>query len=355
MASFDENSHMSNNNRQIIFAKRPEGAPTEDVFSLVESEIPQPGDGKFVVRNHYISMDPALVSRMREEDNYAESTTPGEVMHAYCVGEVVASNWDGAQIGEMRFGRFDMQEYALVGTADPGMVIDTSLAPASWYLGVIGTTGATAYLAFNDICDPKDGETVVISSAGSSVGTVVAQLARESGCRVVGIVSTDEKAARVREDWGYDAVISYRGKTVDELAANLSEVCPEGVDVYYDNTSGDISEALLDLYNIGARIAVIGRMGISHLSDTRLDVGRRDNNVILSKRIRKEGWVLLDHTERMLEALMALAGLIREGKLQVKEDVMEGIENAPAAFFRMLRGENDGKQLVKLFNENTGE
>ncbi len=346
---------MSGSNRQILFTKRPEGPPTEDVFRLVEAKIPEPGEAEFVVRNLYISMDPALMSRMRDEENYTESASPGEVMHAYCVGEVVASNWEGAQIGEMRFGRFDMQEYALADKAEPGTPIDTNLAPASWYLGVIGTTGATAYLSFKDICAPQPGESVVISSAGSSVGTVVAQLAREAGCRVVGIVSTDEKAARVRHDWGYDAVVSYRDKSVDQLAAELRQACPAGIDVYYDNTSGDISEALLDLYNVGARIAVIGRMGISHLSDTRQDTGRRDNNVILSKRIRKEGWVLLDHRDRMLEALVALADLIKAGKLQVKEDVMEGIESAPAAFFRMLRGENDGKQLVKLFNVNTGE
>ena len=191
----------------------------------------------------------------------------------------------------------------------------------------------------------------MISSAGSSVGTVVAQLARAAGCRVVGIVSTDEKAARVCEEWDYDAVVSYRGKSVAALAAELADACPQGVDMYYDNTSGDISEALLDLYNVGARIAVIGRMAISHLSDTRKDVGRRDNNVILSKRIRKQGFVLLDHYDRLVEALLALAELLKDGKLKAKEDVMQGIEEVPAAFFRMLRGENDGKQLVRLIEE----
>jgi NADPH-dependent curcumin reductase CurA len=231
------------------------------------------------------------------------------------------------------------------------MPIDPELAPPSWYLGVIGTTGATAWLSFNDICAPQAGETLVISSAGSSVGTVVAQLAREAGCRVVGIVSTGDKAQRVQQEWGYDAVVSYRGKSVDELARDLAAACPDGVDMYYDNTSGDISEALLDLYNVGARIAVIGRMGISHLSDTRLDVGRRDNNVILSKRIRKQGFVLLDHRERMIEALLGLAELIKQGRLQVKEDVLQGIDQVPAAFFRMLRGENDGKQLVRLIDD----
>jgi NADPH-dependent curcumin reductase CurA len=350
-----ENAMTTAINHQVIFERRPAGPPTEDVFSFAEAPVPEPGDNEYVVRNHYIAMDPALVSRMREEENYTESAVPGAPMHAYGVGEVVASNWEGAPVGQMRLGRFDMQEYALASATSGGMPIDTDLAPASWYLGVMGMTGATAWLSFNDICAPKEGETLVISSAGSSVGTVVAQLAQAAGCRVVGIVSTDEKAARVGKEWGYDAVVSYRGKSVVALAAQLAQACPQGVDMYYDNTSGDISEALLDIYNVGARIAVIGRMGISHLSDTRDDVGRRDNNVILSKRIRKQGFVVLDHFDRLIEALLALAELLKEGKLTVKEDVLQGIEEVPTAFFRMLRGENEGKQLVRLINELEGK
>ncbi len=339
---------MTDINHQILFVERPTGAPTPDVFSQVQNSIPEPAAGEFLLRNHYISMDPALVSRMRDEENYVESVTPGEVMHAYTVGEIIASNREDAPVGQMRFGRFDMQEYALGGDDKPGTPISTELAPASWYLGVVGTTGATAYLAFEDICQAKTGETLVISSAGSSVGTIVAQLAREKGCRVVGITSTAEKATQVRADWGYDAVVSYRDKSIEQLAADLAANCPDGIDMYYDNTSGDISEALLDLYNVGARIAVIGRMAISHLNDTRLDTGRRDNNVILSKRILKQGFVLLDHQDRMLEALMALAELIKAGKLKVQEDILQGIEQVPSAFFRMLKGENQGKQLVQL-------
>ncbi len=346
---------MSDVNRQILFVKRPVGAPTEDIFELVEAPMPVPGDGEFVLRNQYIAMDPALVSRMRDEDNYAESATPGAAMHAYAVAEVVASNSEAAPVGQMRFGRFDMQEYMLADVTTGGFPIDTSIAPASWYLGVLGTTGVTAYLSFFDICAPQSGETLVISSAGSSVGSIVAQLAKDAGCRVVGIVSTDEKAARVKSDYGYDAVVSYRGKSPEALAGDLATVCPDGVDMYYDNTSGDISEALLDLYNINARIAVIGRMGISHLSDTREDVGRRDNNVILAKRIRKQGWVLLDHLDRMIEAMLALIELAKADKVTVKEDIMHGIEAVPAAFFRMLRGENDGKQLVQLYNSEGDE
>ena len=346
---------MSNTNRQILFAKRPTGAPTEDIFERVDAPMPVPDEGEFLLRNQFIAMDPALVSRIRDEDNYAESATPGAAMHAYAVAEVIVSRNAAAPVGDMRFGRFDMQEYMLADAATGGFPIDTSVAPASWYLGVLGTTGVTAYLSFFDICAPRSGETLVISSAGSSVGSIVAQLAKNEGCRVVGIVSTDDKAARVKADYGYDEVVSYRGKSPGALAAGLARACPDGVDMYYDNTSGDISEALLDLYNINARIAVIGRMGISHLADTREDVGRRDNNVILAKRIRKQGWVLLDHLDRMVEAMLALIELVQADKIRVKEDIVHGIEQVPSAFFRMLRGENDGKQLVQLFEREGGE
>jgi len=248
-----------------------------------------------------------------------------------------------------------MQEYAVASAENAGMSVDPHLVPASWYLGVMGVTGATAYLSFSDICAPVTGETMVISSAGSSVGTVVAQLAQEAGCRVVGIVSTDDKAQAVQSEWGYDAVVSYRGKSIAALARDVAGACPNGIDVYYDNTSGDISEALLDLYNVGARIAVVGRMGISHLPDTRDDVGRRDNNVILSRRIRKQGFVIFDHYHRMREATLALGALMKEGRLRAKEDVMDGIDSVPAAFTRMLRGESNGKQLVRLVNDSRGE
>ncbi|MEM1191222.1 MAG: NADP-dependent oxidoreductase [Pseudomonadota bacterium] len=339
---------MTRTNRQVLFVKRPSGRPTPDVFELATSTVRPLRPGEYLVQNRVIAMDPALVSRMRDEANYAESVAPGDVMHAYAVGEVVESNCAEVPVGQRRCARFGMQEYAIANPSLGGFPVDTDLAPDSWFLGVLGTTGVTAWLSFRDICDPRPGETVLISSAGSSVGTIVAQLALEAGCKVVGIVSTPEKAARVQTDWGYQKVLSYRDRSVAELSLEISAACPDGVDVYYDNTSGDISEAVLDHYNVGARIAVVGRMALSHLADTRLDVGRRDNNVILSRRIRKQGFVLTDHLPRMPEAISALAGMIEAGRLRVEEDVLEGIENAPKAFFRMLNGESRGKQIVRL-------
>lgn len=314
----------------------------------MEDEVPAVQDGQFLVRNLYLSMDPALVSRMRDEENYAESVTVGEVMHAYGVGQVIESRHAKIKKGDVLLGRFDMQEYAVCDDTITHSKVNVGLAEPSWYLGSVGVTGATAYFGLLDIGKPKPGETVVVSSGGSSVGATVAQLAKMKGCRTVAIVSTDEKAKRTRVEYGYDAAVSYRDKSVNELTEALRAACPDGVDVYFDNTGGDISEAVLDLYNDFARVVVCGRVAISHLPDTRLDRGRRDQNVVLTKRIRKQGFILFDYKGRMPEATLQLAKWTRQGKLKFQEDVLDGIDQAPEAFFRMLDGRNRGKQLVRL-------
>lgn len=343
---------MSLQNRNIRLEKRPEGRPTADIFELDSLEVPPLKSNEFLVKNIYISMDPALVGRMRDEDNYAESVNPGEVMHAYAIGQVIRSNNPKVKVGEVRFGRFDMQEYAISSDTINTKVLNLGLAKPSWYLSAVGLTGATAYFSLFDIGKPKSGETVVISAGGSSVGSTVAQMAKKVGCRTVAIVSTEEKAQQVISDWGYDAAVSYRGKSTEALAEQLAVACPKGVDIYHDNTSGDISESLLDLYNENARIVVVGRLGISHLSDTRLDTGRRDNNVILSKRIKKQGFVLLDYQSKVLGAAIHIAKWLKQGDLKIQEDILHGIDKAPEAFFRMLDGKNQGKQLVKLADVN---
>lgn len=339
---------MNLNNHFVEFTKRPEGAPDESIFELKESAVPALKPGEFLVKNTYLSMDPALVGRMRDEDNYIESVTPGDVMHCYAIGQVIKSEHRSVKVGEIRFGRFDMQEYHIGTQASESKVINLGLADASLYLSATGLTGTTAYFSLFEICKPKSGETIIISAGGSSVGSIVAQLAKQVGCRTVAIVSTDKKAEEVKRDWGYDEAVSYRNKSIAELSKDIGIACPKGVDMYYDNTSGDISEAVLDHYNDYARVAVIGRLAISHLSDTRLDVGRRENNEILSKRIKKQGFVLLDYQDRMLGAILYLAKAIKENKLLVKEDFVNGIDKTPYAFFRMLSGESQGKQLVKL-------
>lgn len=335
-------------NKAVQFVKRPHGTPTPEVFKLIDLPVPRLNSNEFLVKNLYLSMDPALVGRMRAESNYADSVNPGEVMHAYGIGQVVASCHPKVKVGEVRLGRFDMQQYSLQSDPSASRQINLGLADLTWYLGPVGITGATAYFGLLDIAKPKAGETLVVSAGASSVGSIVAQLAKMHGCKTVAIVSSDDKAQQAIADFGYDAAVSYRNKSVAELATALRSACPAGVDIYFDNTSGDISEALLDLYNDFARIVVCGRLGISHLSDTRHDTGRRDNNIILSKRVRKQGFVLLDYQHRMMEAVLQLAAWVKQGKLKIKLDTLDGIENTSTAFFRMLSGQNTGKQLVHL-------
>jgi len=337
-----------NTQRVVRLVRRPNGRAEPDIFDLQDAPIPTPGPGEFLLRNLTLSMDPAMLQRLRGEANYAESVEVGQIMHAYGVGQVIASNHPAVRVGEIRLGRVDMAEYALQSDPDESTVLNLGIASEEAYLSVCGITGATAIFSLFDLGEPKAGETIVISAGGSSVGATVMQLAKRAGMRTVGIVSTDEKAARMRQKWGYDAAVSYRGKSVETLAADLAAVCPNGVDLYYDNTSGDISEALLDLYNERARILVIGRLGISHLSDSKDDVGRRDNNVLLTKRIRKQGFVLLDYKPRMKGGILLLAKWVKSGALKAETDVLEGIDRVPEAFFRMVNGQNQGKQLVRL-------
>lgn len=344
---------MAFQNNYVEFVKRPEAAPTPDVFRMNKRTTPELNSGEFLVKNIYLSIDPALVGRMRDESNYAESVQVGEAMHCYGIGQVIETKNEKVQKGELRLGRFDMQEYTLCNNADDSSKINIGLAEPTWYLSIAGITGLTAFFAIRDICKPKRGETIVVSAGASSVGMIAAQLAKRLGCRTIAIVSTDEKAQALRHSYAYDDAVSYRGKDSKTLSADLSKVCPNGVDIYFDNTSGDISEALLDLYNDFARIAVIGRLGISHLADTRLDVGRRDNNLVLSKRITKKGMVLLDYKKQYPEAIIQLAGMAHRKELQFEEDILSGINELPTAFFRVLAGKNTGKQLVKVGDINS--
>ena len=335
-------------NKSIVLKTLPKGKPTPEIFLQETRKVNDLSAGQFLMRNVWIAIDPALISRLRPGANYAEGVRPGQVMQAYGIGQVIETHNPKVKVGELRLGLINMQEYSTHEDENESNVINTGIAPANYYLGGVGSTGMTAYFSIEDICQLKKGETIVISAGGSSVGSIVAQLAKMKGCCTIGIVSTEEKAIIVKDKWKYDAVVSYRNKSMSELRESLTRACPNGVDVYYDNTSGDISEALIGLYNDFARIAVIGRLGLSHLEHAGQDQGRRDNDEILVKRIKKQGFVLLDYKPRFLAGILFLSKMIKQGKLTVEEDILEGIDNLPTAFFRMLNGLNKGKQLVKL-------
>lgn len=339
---------MARTNTFIRLVRRPEGDLAEDIFEVASKSVADPGDGEFLVEVSYIAIDPALLSRMRDEGNYTAGIAPGELVWANGVGVVVASRNSQVAVGEVRVGPVGMQQYSLQSDPSATRIVDPGLGEPRWHLGVLGTTGVTAKLALQTIGDLKPGETILISSGGSSVGSIAAQLAKNAGCRTVGIVSTDEKARQIREDWGYDAAFSYRDRTVDEMSAAIAECCPDGVDVYFDNTGGDISEAVIDHFNLFARHIVVGRISVAHLKDTRADVGRRDGNTILVKRVKKQGFVVHDHAEARPQAIAELHAAVESGDLAFREDIVDGIERAPEAFFRMINGQNTGKQLIRV-------
>jgi NADPH-dependent curcumin reductase CurA len=329
-------------NRQITLAARPVGFPQESDFELVETPVPEPGPGQVLLRSHWLSLDPYMRGRMSEARSYAKPTQIGEVMPGQVVGEVVESADERFATGELVVGQLGWQDYAL---ARGGSLrkIDTTLAPAQAYLHVLGTTGLTAYFGLFDVGRPKPGDTVVVSGAAGAVGQLVGQLARIAGCRTVGLAGGPEKVAELTGLFGYDVGIDYKA---DDVNAALKEACPRGVDVYFDNVGGALSETIFRRLARGARVAICGQ--ISQYNLTEPELAPRNLGFLIVFRAKLEGFLVSDYVHRFEEGLTRLGGLLAEGRLTHREDVTEGLEQAPRAFIGMLRGENRGKTLVKV-------
>jgi NADPH-dependent curcumin reductase CurA len=329
-------------NRQITLAARPVGLPQESDFALVETPVPEPATGEVLVRSRWLSLDPYMRGRMSDARSYAKSTEIGEVMTGQVVGEVVVSEDSRYQLGDEVVGQLGWQEYA-VTRAGSVRKIDTALAPPQAYLHVLGTTGLTAYFGLFDVARPKPGDTVVVSGAAGAVGQVAGQLAKIAGCRAVGIAGGAEKVAELTELYGYDAGIDYKA---DDVNAALKETCPRGVDVYFDNVGGALSETVFRRLALGARIAICGQ--ISQYNLTEPELAPRNLGFLIVFRARMEGFLVSDYAHRFGEGLQRLGGWLADGRLRYREDVTDGLENAPRAFIGMLQGANRGKTLVKL-------
>ncbi len=329
-------------NRQITLAARPVGFPQESDFALVEAPLPEPGSGEVLVRARWLSLDPYMRGRMSEARSYAKPTELGEVMTGQVVGEVVSSDDARYAPGDEVVGQLGWQEYAVARSGNLRK-IDTALAPPQAYLHVLGTTGLTAYFGLLDVARPKPGDTVVVSGAAGAVGQIVGQLAKIAGCRAVGIAGGPEKVAELTELYGYDAGIDYKG---DDLNARLKETCPHGVDVYFDNVGGMISETVFRRLAVGARVAICGQISQYNLAEPEL--APRNLGFLIVFRARLEGFLVSDYVHRFGEGMQRLGGWLAEGRLVYREDVTEGLEHAPRAFIGMLQGENRGKTLVKL-------
>ena len=328
-------------NRQILLAKRPTGWVTEADFRIVEAPVPVPVDGQVLIRNHYLSLDPYMRGRMDDAPSYAENVKVGDVMVGGTVGEVVESNNPKFKPGMMVSGYAGWQDY---GLSDGKALsrIDTAIAPASWYLGVLGMPGVTAWIGLLDICQPKAGETVVVSAASGAVGSVVGQLARIAGCRVVGIAGGAEKCGYCVNDLGFDACVDYKA---DGWRKALSAAAPKGIDVNFENVGGEVLDAVLSRTNAFARIALCGLVSQYNATEA---YGVTNFRFLLTNRIRLQGFIVSEHLDKWPRALQELAGHVGAGRIKYRETVADGLENAPSAFIGMLQGKNFGKQVVRL-------
>jgi hypothetical protein len=331
-------------NRAVLLANRPSGMPSESDFRLVEQPVRPPGEGEFVVRIHYISVDPYQRGRMRDAPSYARPVGIGEVMTGGGVGRVIESRHPGFAEGEHVEGMFGWQEYA-VSSGEGVRKVDPSLAPLSTALGVLGMPGLTAYFGVLEIGRPRAGETVLVSGAGGAVGSAAGQIAKLQGCRVAGIAGSDEKVRWITGELGFDAAFNY--KTAPDLRRALAEVCPGGVDFYFDNVGGEITDAAIMNLNERARVAVCGQISQYNTLD-RVELGPRLFWRFLIRRARLEGFLVFDFADRYGEALARLAQWVAEGRLKYRETILDGIENAPRAFLQLFEGGNIGKQLVRL-------
>jgi NADPH:quinone reductase len=334
-------------NRQITLAARPVGEPKESDFKLVESPIPVPGPDEFLVQVIYLSVDPYMRGRMSDRPSYAPPVQIGEVMGGSGVGRIIKSNSRRFRVGEIVTGFFGWEEYA-VSNGSGVQKINPEIAPLSSWLGVLGMTGMTAYFGLLEICHPRAGETVVVSSSGGAVGAIVGQIAKIEGCRVIGIAGSDEKIKWLTGELGFDGGINY--KTCPDLSAELTRLCPRGIDVYFDNVGGATTDAVLALINRKARISLCGQ--ISQYNATEPEVGPRLLALLIEKQARMEGFLVFQFAQKMKSAQNRMAEWLNSGKLKYRETIVKGIENAPKAFIGLLRGENIGKQLVQLADEN---
>ncbi len=328
-------------NKQVLLAARPQGAVEESHFRIVESDIPQAGEGEFVVRAHYLSLDPYMRGRMDDAKSYAAKAEVGGVMVGTAVGEVIESRHEKFKAGDFVETRSGWQEY---GVSNGGGVrkLDPNYVPLPAYLGAVGMPGVTAWIGLNEHGKPKAGETVVVSAASGAVGSAVGQLAKFKGCRAVGIAGGRAKCDYVVNELGFDACIDYKAGNLD---AALAGACPKGIDVYFDNVGGPILNAVLGHVNAFSRIALCGQ--ISGYNDpTALSV--HNFRSFLVNRIQLRGFICSDHMDLWRPALKELSELVHEGKLKYRESIAGGLDNAPKAFIGLLKGKNFGKQLVKL-------
>lgn len=336
---------MSPKNRQILLKTRPVGTPSAANFDIVDSSVPAVPDGGVLRRTIYLSLDPYMRGRMSDAKSYAAPVKVGDVMCGHTVSQVVESRNADFNAGDFVAGYDGWQEYAASNGTDLRK-LDSSVAPISTAIGVLGMPGMTAWIGLMDIGRPAPGETVVVAAASGAVGSIVGQLAKAHGCRAVGVAGSDAKCDYVTGDLGFDACINYK---TGNFAASLADACPRGVDVYFENVGGAVFAAVIRLLNRGARIPLCGVIA---------DYNAQTSGVpsllpLLVSRATLQGFIVSDHVDRYVAAMQELAPLVRAGRLKYREDITEGLDAAPGAFIGLLAGRNFGKALVRVSPDPT--
>ena len=330
-------------NRQVRLKSRPSGIPQAEHFEIVVAPVPELRDGELLVRNDFLSVDPAMRGWVSAVANYSKPVGIGEVMRSFAAGEVIGSHHPEYVVGDKVMGMLGWQEYALSDGGEITRKVKEADLPLSASLGVLGLNGVTAYFALLDVGRPRAGDTVVVSTAAGAVGATVGQIAKLAGCRTVGIAGGATKTALCREAFGYDEAIDYKAPDLD---AALAAACPRGIDVYFDNTAGAISDAVLCHLAIGARVVICGTASVASWDPP--PTGPRVERHLLVKRAGMQGFIVFDYQHRYEEAVSRLADWVRAGRLHYREDILDGIEQAPGAIAGLYRGENLGKRLIRL-------
>ena len=331
-----------NQNRQFKLAQRPQGMVKREDFTFEVGSVPEPGEGQFLVKNEYLSLDPAMRGWMNEGKSYVPPVGIGEVMRAGAVGTVLASRHPKYAVGDHVVGLFGVQDYA-VSDGKGCNKVDPALAPLPVYLGTLGMPGMTAYFGLLEVGAPKEGETVVVSGAAGAVGQIVGQIAKIKGCRAVGIAGGADKCRYVVEELGFDACIDYKHEDVKQA---LKQHCPKGVDVYFDNVGGEILDLVLTQLAMHARIVICG--AISQYNNSTPVKGPSNYLSLLVNRASMKGMVVFDWAARYGEAMQAMGGWLQQGKLKTREDIVVGLETFPESLLKLFKGENTGKLVLKV-------
>ncbi len=338
----------ANANRMLMLKDYPSGAPGPEHFELVEAPIPEPGDGEVLVRAIYLTVDPYMRGRLRPGPSYAEPQKIGEVMVGEVAGEILASKAEDFAPGDFVTAHIGWQTHGVADARDIRK-LDPKAAPISTSLGVLGMPGLTAYFGTTDVLIPRAGDTMVVSAASGAVGSVVGQIGRIGGCRVVGIAGSDAKIDFITNELGFDVGINYR--TTTDISAALADACPDGINCYFDNVGGPITDAVFENMALGCRVGICGQ--ISQYNDTEQAMGPRNLRHFLVNRATLRGLLVFDWRDRYDIGLSRLSRWVQEGQIKYREDIVDGLENAPAAFAGLMEGKNFGKQLVRIGDDST--